>query len=95
MKNIPLAINKSIVLVMLCLCALGLQAQTVTKTFRNAALSDVLAEIERQTNYSIAYGTHDINSAKRVTAKFNRTPLRTVLRKVLGNDFNFEIIGVR
>lgn len=45
MKNIPLAINKSIVLVMLCLCALGLQAQTVTKTFRNAALSDVLAEI--------------------------------------------------
>ncbi len=91
MKNIPLAINKSIVLVMLCLCALGLQAQTVTKTFRNAALSDVLAEIERQTNYSIAYGTHDINSAKRVTAKFNRTPLRTVLRKVLGNDFNFEI----
>jgi TonB-linked SusC/RagA family outer membrane protein len=76
---------------MLCVCSLSVGAQTITKSFKNATLKSVLEEVERQTNYSIAYEVGDVNVNKRITATFKKAPLRTVLDKVLGDGLTYEI----
>lgn len=68
-------------------------AQTVTKTFNNASLSAVLAEIETQSGVSFIYKVSDVSSAKPVTASFKDAPLTAVLDKVLGKEFTYSVKG--
>jgi TonB-linked SusC/RagA family outer membrane protein len=71
--------------------SLGLSAQTVTKTFRNESLKNVLKEVERQTRMSAIYKVDEVNTNKKVTATFRSTPVREVLNQVLGDDLSYEI----
>lgn len=77
--------------VALCLGALNVNAQVVTKTFRNEALKNVLKEVKRQTKMSVIYNVDEVNASKRVTATFRATPVREVLNKVLDDNLDFEI----
>lgn len=69
--------------------ATAMQAQTVSRNFNSQPLKSVLHEIERQTKMSVI--VNDINLNKRVTAKFNKTPLRDVLKQVLDESCEYEI----
>ena len=69
--------------------ATAMQAQTVSRNFNSQPLKSVLHEIERQTKMSVI--VNDINLNKRVTAKFNKTPLRDVLNQVLDESCEYEI----
>lgn len=71
--------------------SLGLQAQTVTKTFKNAPLKSVLKEVERQTKMSFVYRSSDLDNGRKVTATFKDTPFRKVLDTILGPDANYEV----
>lgn len=71
--------------------SLGLQAQTVTKTFKNAPLKTVLKEVERQTKMSFVYRSSDLDNSRKVTATFKDTPFRKVLDAILGPDANYEV----
>lgn len=74
--------------------SLGLSAQTVTKTFRNASLRSVLEEIKHQTKLSVIYNLDDVKNAEKVYATFNQTPVNTVLREVLdGRSLTYTING--
>lgn len=82
---------KSFVVVALCFGSLGVSAQSVTKTFRNESLANVLKEVERQTGMSVIYQVDEVNANKKVTASFKSTPVREVLEAVLGNGLRYEI----
>ncbi len=78
------------VLSVLC-CTLG--AQTVTKTFKNESLENVLKELDRQTGYSFLFNASDLESAPTVTATFKETPLTTVLSTVIKAPYSYEMKG--
>ncbi len=80
----------SLILVSLFNC-MSLNAQTVTKTFHNVNLKNVLKEIERQTKLSVIYKVDEVNDDKKVTVTFKKTPVREVLSKVLDADLSFEV----
>ena len=71
--------------------ALGLSAQTVTKSFSNESLKNVLKEVERQTKMSVIYKVDEIDGNRKVSATFRNTPVRKVLNKVLGDQLSYEI----
>lgn len=73
--------------------SMGAAAQTVTKTFRNEALSTVLKEIGNQTGYSFIYEPSDLENAPGVSAVFEDEKLESVLEKVLRSPLKFEIKG--
>ena len=69
-----------------------LQAQTVSRKFKAEPLKTVLHEIERQTKMSVVVSDMNvINLDRRVTANFQKTPLRDVLKQVLGETCEYEI----
>ena len=72
---------------------LGASAQTVTKSFKNESLVNVLKELERQTGYSFLFDSGDLGSAPTVTADFSETPLKTVLTTVIKPPFSYEMKG--
>ena len=78
-------------LVTLMFSALSMSAQTVTKTFSNESLRNVLKEVERQTQMSVIYKVDEVNASQKVTATFHATPVRDVLNKVLGSHLGFKI----
>uniref|UniRef100_UPI004028A7CB TonB-dependent receptor plug domain-containing protein n=1 Tax=Prevotella sp. TaxID=59823 RepID=UPI004028A7CB len=78
-------------LVTLMFSALSMSAQTVTKTFSNESLRNVLKEVERQTQMSVIYKVDEVNANQKVTATFRATPVRDVLTKVLGPHLAFKI----
>ena len=80
-------------LVTLMFSALSMSAQTVTKTFSNESLRNVLKEVERQTQMSVIYKVDEVNANQKVTATFRATPVRDVLTKVLGPHLGFKKIG--
>ncbi len=75
----------------LLMSAFTAKAQTLTKQFRNASVQQVLKEVERQTKMSVIYNVDDVQSCPRVTASFQRTPLREVLNKVLDGNLSYDI----
>jgi len=92
MKQKQMRWTRLLVFAALFFCSLGLSAQTVTKTFTNEPLKNVLKEVERQTKMSVIYKVDEV-SQKNVTATFQATPVREVLNRVLGNDLGYEIDG--
>lgn len=71
--------------------AMSLNAQTVSKTFKNEPLKTVLKEVENQTGYSVIYKTDEVNVNKRVTVSFNNTSLNDVMSKILDSGLTWSI----
>ena len=69
---------------------MSLQAQTITKTFRNVPLKQVLKEIEQQTKMSFVYRSSDFDVNKKITAIFKDVPLRKVLETILESEFEIQ-----
>ena len=78
----------------LCLLLAGMiQAQTVTKTFRNVPLKTVLEEVERQTGYSFLFENEEVDVNRPVTATFSDATIQTVLDRVLDKSLRYSVNG--
>lgn len=71
--------------------AMSLNAQTVSKTFKNEPLKTVLKEVENQTGFSVIYKTDEVNVNKRVTVSFSNTSLNDVMSKILDGGLTWSI----
>lgn len=59
---------------------------TVTATFKNATLSEVLWEIQRQTDFTFVYSTNDVKQVKVQSLNVNNEKIANVLDKCLKNS---------
>lgn len=76
----------------LCLFATAMvQAQTVTKNFKNESLKSVLKVVEQQTGLSVIYETDEVDENKSVTASFKKTPVSEVLSKILDGKLAYRM----
>lgn len=60
--------------------------QKVTLNFKNASLSDVLNEIQKQTGYDFLYNSSLINTKKKISISVKGAELKDALRHALGNQ---------
>lgn len=65
---------------------MSLNAQTVSKTFKNEPLKTVLKEVENQTGFSIIYKNDEVEVDRKVNASFQNATLNEVMSKILGNQ---------
>ncbi len=81
-------------LVFLSLFAMGgitIQAQSVTKEFKETPLSGVLKEVEKQTGFSIMYNNDDLSGSRAVTCTFEDASIEEVLKAVLPKNLEFKL----
>lgn len=81
-------------LVFLSLFAMGgitIQAQSVTKEFKETPLSGVLKEVEKQTGFSIMYNNDDLSGSRAVTRTFEEASIEEVLKAVLPKNLEFKL----
>lgn len=81
-------------LVFLSLFAMGgitIQAQSVTKEFKETPLSGVLKEVEKQTGFSIMYNNDDLSGSRAVTRTFEDASIEEVLKAVLPKELEFKL----
>lgn len=91
MKVKQMTLLRTFVTAAFCFGAIGINAQSVTKTFRSVPLKKVLKEVERQTKMSVIYRVDEVNANKKINATFNSTPVRQVLNKVLDDGLEYDI----
>lgn len=89
--NVNLHFRKIVALVCGLLLAATVDAQTVSKVFRNVPLKTVLREIEAQTGYSFIFEDEKIHADRLVSASFENATIQTVLDKVLDKSVRYTI----
>ena len=67
--------------------------QSVTKTFRNEPLTQVIKELEAQTGYSFIYDSSQIDSKTKVSGDFKGASMQKVLGKIITPPLKYEIKG--
>ena len=82
---------KAFFVALMCVSAMTVNAQSVTKSFRNVPLKSVLKEVERQTKLSVIYKVDEVNANRKITANFKSTPVKEVLREILGDDLDYQV----
>ena len=71
--------------------AMSLNAQTVSKTFKNEPLKTVLKEVENQTGFSIIYKNDELNGSHTVTYTFKDASIEEVLKIILPKNLEFKL----
>ena len=79
---------------------IDLHAQTVTATFKNTTLSNVIWELQRQTDFTFIYSTSDVQEVKVDEVKANNENVTNVLNKCLENtnltyDLHDGVVTIR
>ena len=64
----------------------GTAAQTVTATFRDATLNDVIWELQKQTNFTFIYSTNDVKQVRVRDVKVVKEEVIDILDKCLANS---------
>ena len=82
---------KDFFVALMCVSAMTVNAQSVTKNFRNVPLKSVLKEVERQTKMSVIYKVDEVDANRKITANFKSTPVKEVLRQVLGDELDYQV----
>lgn len=85
-------ITRWLLLAIILSCALsGLSAQqvqqypTITATFNNLSVKDVLEQLDRRTDYRFYYQTNELSTRPLGTLEFNSTPLDQVLDRIFAD----------
>lgn len=78
-------------LLLLSLGSLSVNAQTVSKVFKEQTLKTVLKEIESQTGLSIIYQKNEINENKKVNVTFENTPVVEALSSILDKSLEVNL----
>lgn len=83
--------TRVITFLLLLLISIGINAQQITKVFKNQTLKEVLKEVEKQTGLSVIYKNDDFDVNKRITATFNDASVTEVMNKVLDRNLDYEL----
>lgn len=67
------------------------QAQTVTQSFKNQPLKNVLKEVERQTGLSIIYNVQEIDENRKITGEYKDEPALSLIKKILGSTVSVKM----
>ena len=73
--------------------ATSMNAQRITRQFKNVPLKTVLAEVEKELQYSIIYKKDEVNERKQITRDFKDASLEEVLSAVLDNGLSYSVPG--
>ncbi|NIG52527.1 SusC/RagA family TonB-linked outer membrane protein [Chitinophaga sp. Cy-1792] len=84
-------------ILLLFICSAGAEAkvagQRLTIVKHNAAMAEVIKEIERQSGYQFFFSDKDLRLAKNVSLEVHNEDLNDVLRKCFaGQDLTYEIV---
>ena len=71
----------------------SMNAQRITRQFKNVPLKTVLAEVEKELQYSIIYKKDEVNERKQITRDFKDASLEEVLSAVLDNGLSYSVQG--
>lgn len=74
-------------------CYISAQTNSITYSASNKPLTEILQDIEKQTNYRFSYNSNIINNKQVKTVNFNNATITTVLQKTIGDFYNYSIIG--
>jgi len=61
--------------------------------FSSATISEVVDEIEKQSNYDFFFSEEEINVSKTISVEFNTTSIEEVVERVFGKEFTYNLIG--
>ena len=86
-------VGRSLVVALLLSGSLTLDAQKITRQYRNVPLKTVLSEVEKQLQYSVIYKKDEVNERKQISHDFREATLEDVLSVVLDNDLTYSIQG--
>lgn len=86
-------VGRALILALLLSGATTLNAQRITRQFKNVPLKTVLAEVEKELQYSIIYRKDEVNERKQITQDFQDASLEEVLAAVLDGGLTYTIQG--
>ena len=78
-------VGRALILALMLSGATSMNAQRITRQFKNVPLKTVLAEVEKELQYSIIYKKDEVNERKQITRDFKDASLEEVLSAVLDN----------
>ncbi len=86
-------VGRALIFTLLLSGSFSIHAQRITKQYRNVPLKTVLAEVEKELQYSIIYKKDEVNERKQISRDFNNASLEEVLSTVLDNGLTYSIQG--
>jgi len=64
---------------------------TITKSFKQTPLAEVVQKLEKKTKYTIAYDENEVDGNKMVTASFKQTRLNSVVKRIFGKGYDVKV----
>lgn len=86
-------VGRALILALMLSGATSMNAQRITRQFKNVPLKTVLAEVEKELQYSIIYKKDEVNEKKQITRDFNEASLEEVLSAILDNGLSYSVQG--
>lgn len=86
-------VGRSLIMALLLSGSLTVDAQKITKQFKNAPLKSVLEEVESQLQYSVIYKKDEVNERKQITHNFKDASIEEVLSAILDSGLGYSIQG--
>ena len=86
-------VGRALILALMLSGATSMNAQRITRQFKNVPLKTVLAEVEKELQYSIIYKKDEVNERKQITRDFKDASLEEVLSAVLDNGLSYSVQG--
>ena len=86
-------VGRALILAMMLSGATSMNAQGITRQYKNVPLKTVLSELEKELQYSIIYKKDEVNEQKQITHNFEDASLEEVLSAVLGNGLTYSVQG--
>jgi len=65
----------------------------VSIQMQNASLASVFNELERQLQFNFSYEAQLVNESQRLTINEHNTALKKVLKKSLGKNYDYKVVG--
>ena len=86
-------VGRALILALMLSGATSMNAQRITRQFKNVPLKTVLAEVEKELQYSIIYKKDEVNERKQITRDFKDASLEEVLSAILDNGLSYSVQG--
>ncbi len=90
--------HRSIIVFIALLASIALKGQNylelpVTVQVENTSVLSVLNQLENQLSFKFSYDSQSVYESKQVSLNEQNSPLREVLHKLLGKNYDFKVVG--
>lgn len=86
-------VGRALILALMLSGATSMNAQRITRQFKNVPLKTVLAEVEKELQYSIIYKKDEVNERKQITRDFKDASLEEILSVILDKELTYSVQG--